>query len=160
MELCFWFLLIIMSRVTLCLTPSSSTFYLFYVQLGSIFDPAWMSLGVMFVVVTSIPCEAPRIWHMSRQVFSPKVRQSSFLLCDPACPPPWPVCEALAVLQEFLSNWSCGVVVITSALHAEGPQFDPGRDQIFFSPPFLVTDCKYHKWYWIVFTPSQVWYFA
>ena len=23
---------------------------------------------------------------------------------------------------------SCGVVVITSALHAEGPQFDPGRD--------------------------------
>ena len=24
---------------------------------------------------------------------------------------------------------SCGVVVITSALHAEGPQFDPGRDQ-------------------------------
>ena len=24
--------------------------------------------------------------------------------------------------------WSCGVVVITSALHAEGPQFDPGRD--------------------------------
>ena len=27
--------------------------------------------------------------------------------------------------------WSCGVVVITSALHAEGPQFDPGRDQIF-----------------------------
>ena len=25
--------------------------------------------------------------------------------------------------------WSCGVVVITSALHAEGPQFEPGRDQ-------------------------------
>ena len=24
---------------------------------------------------------------------------------------------------------SLGVVVITSALHAEGPQFDPGRDQ-------------------------------
>ena len=32
-----------------------------------------------------------------------------------------------------MSNvWSCGVVVITSALHAEGPQFDPGRDQTFF----------------------------
>ena len=29
-------------------------------------------------------------------------------------------------------SWSCGVVVITSALHAEGPQFDPGRDQRFF----------------------------
>ena len=28
--------------------------------------------------------------------------------------------------------WSCGVVVITSALHAEGPQFDPGRDQMMF----------------------------
>ena len=28
--------------------------------------------------------------------------------------------------------WSCGVVVITSALHAEGPQFDPGRDQKIF----------------------------
>ena len=28
--------------------------------------------------------------------------------------------------------WSCGVVVITSALHAEGPQFDPGRDQKMF----------------------------
>ena len=34
--------------------------------------------------------------------------------------------------------WSCGVVVITSALHAEGPQFDPGRDQIFFSRPFFL----------------------
>ena len=29
---------------------------------------------------------------------------------------------------------SCGVVVITSALHAEGPRFDPGRDQLFFYP--------------------------
>ena len=29
-----------------------------------------------------------------------------------------------------MSNlWLRGVVVITSALHAEGPQFDPGRDQ-------------------------------
>ena len=28
--------------------------------------------------------------------------------------------------------WSCGVVVITSALHAEGPRFDPGRDQLNF----------------------------
>ena len=31
------------------------------------------------------------------------------------------------------TSWSCGVVVITSALHAEGPQFDPGRDQYLFS---------------------------
>ena len=29
-------------------------------------------------------------------------------------------------------RWSCGVVVITSALHAEGPQFDPGRDHKIF----------------------------
>ena len=29
----------------------------------------------------------------------------------------------------YPQSWSCGVVVITSALHAEGPQFDPGRDQ-------------------------------
>ena len=27
---------------------------------------------------------------------------------------------------------SCSVVVITSALHAEGPRFEPGRDQNFF----------------------------
>ena len=31
----------------------------------------------------------------------------------------------------MLLKWSCGVVVITSALHAEGPQFDPGRDHSF-----------------------------
>ena len=29
-----------------------------------------------------------------------------------------------------MSNlWSRGVVVITSDIHAEGPQFDPGQDQ-------------------------------
>ena len=37
----------------------------------------------------------------------------------------------LAIILSEIS-WSCGVVVITSALHAEGPQFDPGRDQRFF----------------------------
>ena len=31
-----------------------------------------------------------------------------------------------------LIAWSCGVVVITSALHAEGPRFDPGRDQLAY----------------------------
>ena len=36
-------------------------------------------------------------------------------------------------LGPLLLTWSCGVVVITSALHAEGPQFDPGRDQKIFS---------------------------
>ena len=30
-----------------------------------------------------------------------------------------------------LIPWSRGVVVITSALHAEGLQFDPGRDHFF-----------------------------
>ena len=49
--------------------------------------------------------------------------------------------------------WSCGVVVITSALHAEGPQFDPGRDQIFFVQAIsrrtlqvseLMLDCVYY----------------
>ena len=29
--------------------------------------------------------------------------------------------------------WSCGVVVITSALHAEGRQFDPGTDHYLLS---------------------------
>ena len=29
--------------------------------------------------------------------------------------------------------WSCGVVVITSALHAEGPRFDPEQDHFFVS---------------------------
>lgn len=38
-------------------------------------------------------------------------------------------------------GWSCGVVVITSALHAEGPRFDPEQDHVsffflFFSPFF------------------------
>ena len=54
--------------------------------------------------------------------------------------------------------WSCGVVVITSALHAEGPQFDPGRDQIFLSRPFLGPNCKYQSWYWIVSIISKLWY--
>ena len=35
---------------------------------------------------------------------------------------------------------SCGVVVITSALHAEGPQFDPGRDQAIFLPLLVKYD--------------------
>ena len=35
-------------------------------------------------------------------------------------------------LSQKNADWSCGVVVITSALHAEGPQFDPGRDQMMF----------------------------
>ena len=35
-------------------------------------------------------------------------------------------------IEKHSHNWSCGVVVITSALHAEGPQFDPGRDHSFF----------------------------
>ena len=34
-------------------------------------------------------------------------------------------------IEKHLHNWSCGVVVITSALHAEGPQFDPGWDHSF-----------------------------
>ena len=34
-------------------------------------------------------------------------------------------------IEKHLHNWSCGVVVITSSLHAEGPQFDPGRDTSF-----------------------------
>ena len=36
-------------------------------------------------------------------------------------------------MQPTATSWSCGVVVITSALHAEGPQFDPGRDQSNFN---------------------------
>ena len=38
-----------------------------------------------------------------------------------------------AKVQPTVTSWSCGVVVITSALHAEGPQFDPGRDQNNFN---------------------------
>ena len=33
--------------------------------------------------------------------------------------------------------WLCGVVVITSALHAEGPRFDPGQNHHFCSYIFL-----------------------
>ena len=42
------------------------------------------------------------------------------------------LCLTLDTISHFMSSWSCGVVVITSALHAEGPQFDPGRDQRHF----------------------------
>lgn len=42
------------------------------------------------------------------------------------------------ILGQFSVRWSCGVVVITSALHAEGPRFDPEQDHLFpfFFPPF------------------------
>ena len=32
-------------------------------------------------------------------------------------------------IYRSVARWFRSVVVITSALHAEGPQFDPGRDQ-------------------------------
>ena len=51
-----------------------------------------------------------------------------------------------------MSSWSCGVVVITSALHAEGPQFDPGRDQMIFFLKFLKS-LKYWK------VASLLWFF-
>ena len=37
-----------------------------------------------------------------------------------------------SLLKNLIYKWSCGVVVITSALHAEGPQFDPARDHSFY----------------------------
>lgn len=46
------------------------------------------------------------------------------------------------VTRPVLPNHICilpirfrGVVVITSALHAEGPQFDPGRNHLFWPRP-------------------------
>ena len=42
-------------------------------------------------------------------------------------------------------SWSCGVVVITSALHAEGPQFDPGRDQLLFTS-WKVSKAETYLW--------------
>ena len=41
-------------------------------------------------------------------------------------------------ISELRIKRSCGVVVITSALHAEGPQFDPGRDQKYFNEYVIV----------------------
>ena len=38
--------------------------------------------------------------------------------------------DSTPLVTCFNTAWSCGVEVITSALHAEGPQFDPGRDQL------------------------------
>ena len=40
------------------------------------------------------------------------------------------------VLKCWPGNWFCGVVVITSALHAEGLRFDPGRNLPFFQSFF------------------------
>ena len=34
--------------------------------------------------------------------------------------------------EEVTYNWSRGVAVITSASHAEGRRFDPGRDLVVF----------------------------
>ena len=33
-------------------------------------------------------------------------------------------------MATFNRNWFCSVVVITSALHAEGRRFEPGREQM------------------------------
>ena len=38
----------------------------------------------------------------------------------------------IEILGAFTMGWSCGVVVITSALHAEGPRFDPEQDHVSF----------------------------
>ena len=35
-------------------------------------------------------------------------------------------------------SWFVSVVVITSALHAEGPQFEPGQCQMFFKRLFKI----------------------
>ena len=45
-------------------------------------------------------------------------------------------------------SWSVGVVVITSALHAEGRQFDPGTDHDLFSPTFrhIVWHVRMAEW--------------
>ena len=51
-------------------------------------------------------------------------------------------------IEKHLYNWSCGVVVITSALHAEGPQFDPGRDQLYVLTTFF---------FYIKFPSSRIW---
>ena len=37
-----------------------------------------------------------------------------------------------------ICRWFRSVVVITSALHAEGPRFDPGRNQFFFITIFVI----------------------
>ena len=65
---------------------------------------------------------------MLRHVQSTSEQLSTRLLPRPGRP----LCPALSNFTALLSSWSCGVVVITSALHAEGPQFDPGRDQMLF----------------------------
>src|SRR5690625_5153645 len=40
------------------------------------------------------------------------------------------------------STWSCGVVVITSASHAEGRRFDPGQD-LRFCPLFCFRSTQF-----------------
>ena len=50
--------------------------------------------------------------HALLKIFSPRL----FIYCNKDFP--W-----------YNMCWSVGVVVITSALHAEGRQFDPGTDQ-------------------------------
>ena len=35
-------------------------------------------------------------------------------------------------IKIHLSNKSCSLVVIKSALHAKGPRFEPGQDQVCF----------------------------
>ena len=51
-----------------------------------------------------------------------------------------------AALRRFRS-----VVVITSALHAEGPRFDPGRNHCNFLYPYYIS----HKV--VVYVKSDTW---
>ena len=46
--------------------------------------------------------------------------------------------ECYLFCSRISSRWSHGVVVITSALHAEGRQFEPGCDHVF-ALPFCLT---------------------
>jgi hypothetical protein len=47
-------------------------------------------------------------------------------------------------LKRKLGNWSLGVVVITFALHAKGPEFDPQSDHKVF---FLGENLGYYYYY-------------
>ena len=97
------------------------------------------------VTVCSKCCTRPAVRRPGTAADSARPRQLSARLA-----------AAHVAAADCSPAWSCGVVVITSALHAEGPQFDPGRDQNFLSRP----NCKYQDQYWIVFNISKLSYSA
>ena len=96
-------------------------------------------MDVIFASVVVLFYDGPMaciLYRMTAAVQAAKQQQGA-VACTALCQlPGWPPPAS----RGSSCSRSCGVVVITSALHAEGPQFDPGRDQATFLPQLVKLD--------------------